>query len=112
MAFYIVFVMGSGQKDIMTDEYYKNKLNNQIDFTESDFWDFIDGYGIKTEYGDLRRWYRSATTICEFNGKYYACEWDQGLTENQENQWYGDQPYEVVPKDIVVTKVERIWERV
>jgi len=112
MVFYIVFVMGSGQKDIMIDKYYENKLNNKIDFTEEDFWVFIDEYSIETEYGDLRRWYRSATTICEFNGKYYACEWDEGLTENQERQWYGDQPYEVIPKDIVVTKVERVWKRV
>lgn len=96
---------------LIIDEYFQNKIDNKIDFTEEDFWDFIDEYSIETEYGDLRRWYRSATTICEFNGKYYACEWDQGLTEIQENQWYGDQPYEVIPKDIVITKTERIWER-
>lgn len=92
-----------------TDEYFQYKLDTQT-FDKEDFWEFIDAFGVETEYGEPRRWSRLATTYCEFNNKYYACEWDQGLTEMQESDWYGDQPYEVVPKEKTV--VIKVWEKV
>lgn len=92
-----------------SDEYFQYKLDTQT-FDKEDFWEFIDAFGVETEYGEPRRWSRLATTYCEFNNKYYACEWDQGLTEMQENDWYGNQPYEVIPGEKTV--IMRTWERV
>ena len=37
-------------------------------------------------------------------------EWDQGLTEMQEDEWFGEQPYEVIP--VEKTVIIKTWERV
>lgn len=44
--------------------------------------------------GDSSRWTQHMTTIFKMNDKLYALEWERGLTEYQENEFY-DQPYEV-----------------
>ena len=95
--------------DKFSDDYFQYKLDTKS-FDKEDFWEFIDAFKYETEYGEPRRWYRRAITYCKFNGKYYACEWDQGLTECQENEWYGEQPYEVIPGEKTV--IMRTWERV
>lgn len=92
-----------------TDEYFQYRLDTKS-FDKEDFWEFIDTFENTTEYDEKRRWSRLATTYCEFHGKFYACKWDQGLTEMQEDEWYGDQPYEVIPKEKTV--VIRTWEKV
>lgn len=92
-----------------SDDYFQYKLDTKS-FDKEDFWEFIDAFKYETEYGEKRRWSRSAITYCEFRGKFYVCEWDQGLTECQEDEWYGDQPYEVIPGEKTV--VIRTWERV
>ena len=44
--------------------------------------------------GENNRWTRSVTTIFKYKGKLYALDWEQGLTEYQDNEFYY-QPYEV-----------------
>lgn len=92
-----------------SDNYFQYKLDTKS-FDKEDFWEFIDAFKYATEYGENQRWSRWVTTYCKFNNKYYACEWDQGLTEFQEDEWYGEQPYEVISKEETV--VIRTWERV
>lgn len=92
-----------------SDNYFQYKLDTQT-FDTEDFWEFIDAFKYETEYGEKRRWSRWVITYCKFRDKFYACEWDQGLTECQEDNWYGDQPYEVVPKEKTV--IIRTWEKV
>lgn len=46
------------------------------------------------EYGDNRRWSRSVTSICELCGRYYQLNWEEGLTEYQDNE-FPCQPFEV-----------------
>lgn len=57
--------------------------------------------------GENRRWSRSVCSIVELGGKHYSITWEQGLTENQENEFW-NQPVEVekhqYPKTIVVTE--------
>lgn len=50
--------------------------------------------GIDDEYGENRRWSRWRKTIVDLCGRYFAIEWDEGLTEMQPDEFY-EQPYEV-----------------
>ncbi len=56
---------------------------------------------VETTYGEPRRWMRSAHTIVELFGRYWRIDWDQGLTELQENEFW-EQPVEVAPKKEIV----------
>lgn len=89
-----------------TDEYFQYKLNTQT-FDSEDLWEFIDAFKYETEYKEAHRWRRQVITYCKFHDKFYACKWEQDM---QEDEWYGDQPYEVVPKEKTV--IIRTWERV
>ncbi len=53
---------------------------------------------INDEYGENRRWSRWVRSIIDLNGRYFAIEWDQGLTEYQPDEFW-DQPYEVELKE-------------
>lgn len=60
--------------------------------------------------GEDRRWTRTMTTVIQAeDGNKYAIEWEQGLTENQENQYY-EQPKKVEltqrPITTIVTEIE------
>ena len=45
------------------------------------------------------------TTIFKVANRFFAIDWEQGLTECQEN-FYNEQPYEVEPHDKVITITE------
>lgn len=49
---------------------------------------------------ETNRWTQNMTTILEVAGKYYALDWENGLTEYQEPFFY-NQPYEVISRPIV-----------
>lgn len=49
---------------------------------------------------DEHRWTRSMLTIVDFDGKLYGIEWDRGLTEIQENEFY--------PSDSTIYEVDKI----
>lgn len=51
-------------------------------------------FGNDIEYGENRRWNRTVTTEVEYDGRFFIIDWEEGLTEYQENGFY-DQPYEV-----------------
>jgi len=59
------------------------------------------------EYGENRRWSRSVSSIIKLLDRYFYLNWEEGLTEMQENKFY-DQPYEVkkhtYEKTIIVTE--------
>lgn len=58
------------------------------------------------EEGSEGRWTRGMSTVFEVKGRFFIIDWERGLTECQENEFY-EQPYEVVgechEKTIVVT---------
>lgn len=62
-------------------EYYLNKLDNGEELTERECLDMAYEFDIENNYGDNRRWSRYVKTICKLNDRYFAIEWDQGLTE-------------------------------
>lgn len=82
------------------------KLESNIPLTESEINDFIWTFEeVYREEGEDRRWFRSILSVHKVNDKLFAVEWEQGLTENQENE-FRKQPYEVELKteEIVITK--------
>ena len=81
------------------DNYFQYLIDNNITFDREDICEFIDCYCYfvkRAEFCD--RWTRHITTICKLNERYYAVEWDAGLTEYGEN-YYDEQPYEVFPEE-------------
>ena len=59
--------------------------------------------------GKNRRWSRTNQVIFkDKDGKFYAVEWEEGLTEEQENEFYEQEAVEVRP----VEKVIITWEEV
>jgi hypothetical protein len=97
------------------EEHYEEIILNKIDsgekLNESELsslvWEFEE---IEREYGDNRRWSRSVTSIVKINNRYFCIEWENGLTENQPNEFY-DQPYEVEKKTYEKTIVVTEWIR-
>ena len=89
------------------DEIMCSKIDNKEDLTEKELRELVFGYAVETDYGDNRRWSRNANTIVKLCGRAFAINWEEGLTENQENEFY-NQPYEVeqrtYEKTIMVTE--------
>ena len=56
---------------------------------------------VETIYGDNDRWTRPVQTVFEVQGRLFALDWEEGLTENQENEFF-DQPYEVEKRTKVI----------
>lgn len=82
-----------------------NKIDNGIELSEKELKMLVWEYEIDASYGENRRWSRSVTTIVQLGDRYFAIEWEEGLTEMQENEFY-EQPYEVekTEKTVVVTE--------
>jgi hypothetical protein len=53
-----------------------------------------EGCVVYQEEGENRRWTRGVTSVIELNARFFCINWEEGLTEYQENSYY-DQPYEV-----------------
>lgn len=66
-----------------------------------------EGEEVNEIEGEDTRWTRCMTTVINLCGKNVAIDWQKGLTECQENEFY-DQPYFVEKKERVVTVVD--WE--
>lgn len=56
---------------------------------------------VSTEYGDDNRWTRDVCTIVKLFDRHYRIDWEEGLTESCEDQFW-DQPVEVAPKTEVI----------
>ena len=78
--------------------------NGSVDFTEDELGELVYEYSFITEYGDDRRWSKSAESIIKIEDKLFCIEWEKGLTENQEDGSYS-QPYEVEAHEKEVTTV-------
>jgi hypothetical protein len=64
----------------LNSEEYLNKIDSGELLTENELLDMAYYFSIADEYGENRRWSRFVTTICKLNDRYFAIEWDQGLT--------------------------------
>lgn len=76
----------------------------------------FDGYKhISNESEDSGRWSAYVTTVYQEAGKLWAFDWEEGLTENQEDEIhetpYGSglvEVYEVEPYQVSVTKFRKV----
>lgn len=84
-----------------------HEIDNYNSLSVSELRTLVYGYSILNEDGDYGRWTMSVHTIVHLKDRYFAIDWERGLTENQDDEfWY--QPVEVVPhtyeKTITVTE--------
>lgn len=99
-------------KRIIWQEEIINKLENNQHISEKDLKELVfDGYSVRTDYGENRRWSRTVEDIIMLtdrndNKYFYSLLWEEGLTEMQENEFYS-QPERVYPYEkITVDKQE------
>lgn len=84
------------------DEIMVKKIDNGESLSENELSEICE-YSIQRDYGENRRWQRSVYDILEIKGRYFALEWEEGLTEYQEDSFM-KQPYEVFPHKTVTIK--------
>ena len=83
----------------------ENKIISGKELTEDELkrcsWGEVGKY-IEEKEGESGRWTKTISTIFELNGQLYCIDWEQGLTECQENE-YWEQPYKVRREEKEVT---------
>lgn len=88
------------------------KLERGIALTEDELEDFVFyGNEVYRDEGDLGRWSRHVSSvIADDNGQLWCVEWEEGLTEMQDNGFY-DQPYKAhldkKPVTVIQTTIVR-----
>ena len=99
----------------MTDEEYNNwiigKIDNNEDFTDDELGDLIFCTNeVHREEGEDRRWSKTVDYIFKVGERYFHIEYEQGLTECQENEY--NQPVEVTVKseEKVIKKTIFTWK--
>jgi len=94
------------------NEYEKDmleKIDSKVKFSEKDLSYLVSEFNvIKNTYGDNRRWSRSVTSIIEIGERFFKVDWEEGLTECQENEFYY-QPKEVEKKTYKKTIIVTEW---
>lgn len=92
------------------DEYEEallQKIDNREKLKRSEITEVLE-HEIESSYGDNRRWSRSVTTISKIGDRYFSTNWEEGLTEYQENEYY-EQPVEVKKKTYEKTITVTEW---
>ena len=92
-----------------TEEYFIFLLENEIPFDKEDFCEMIDRFEFQRVVGELCRWTRIIHSICKIKNKYYDINWEQGLTEHQEDLYDDSAIIEVKFIDTERTIIERLW---
>ena len=77
----------------MDEQEIIDKIKNKEKFTEREIrnllWDFEQ---VWQEEGENRRWTRSVSTVVKVGEYFIMINWEEGLTECQENEFW-KQPY-------------------
>jgi hypothetical protein len=82
-------------------------------FTEKEVKNLIWDCEVDRIEGENRRWSRRVTSIVEADdGKFYKINWEQGLTENQENDYNAGEYPEVEKKTYEKTITVSEWVKV
>ena len=104
------------KKIIKGKEYYEKnfekimikKIEKKEELTEREIKKLIFEYQETSDYGENRRWTRTVKTLVNLKGRYFVVEWEEALTESQENEFW-EQPYEVEKKICEKTIVVEEW---
>lgn len=88
------------------------KLRNKEEFSESKIkeilWDFEQ---VWEEEGDDHRWSRDISTVVKIGECFVRIDWQKGLTECQENEFW-TQPYFVKQNKYTKTIEVEEWEKI
>lgn len=89
----------------MTKKEYLKKILNGEKLNKKELSDLVWEHEVDYENGECGRWTQSVKSIVDLCGRYFAIDWERGLTEMQEHEFY-NQPYEVkkIEKMVKVTK--------
>lgn len=91
------------EKKRQEKEYYENnfeeimydKITKGIPLSESELRDIVyECEEVSKVYGDKLRWVHCVTSVVLIKGKKFGIQWNEGLTEMQEDEFY-NQPYEI-----------------
>lgn len=91
------------QRKIEAEKYYQEhfdeimvqKIESHEDLTEKEIRTLVfECNEVERCEGENRRWSRTVSSIIELCGRFFKVIWEQGLTENQDDQFL-EQPYEV-----------------
>ncbi len=90
----------------MTNEEFLQRYDSgNPDFTEDEIrgmaYEEIGNY-VDEVGGGCDRWTQAVQTIFDVDGRLFAVSWYRGLTENQENDFYDAEVYEVERKEKVI----------
>ena len=72
------------------------KLDNKKNLTDSELSILVYNYSVHEENKDWGRWTMGMYTVSKLKDRYFAINWEQGLTESQDDYFY-EQPVEVMP---------------
>lgn len=92
------------------EEIMLTKLEKGEHLTEDELRELVEEYEWEElEDGDRLRWTQVKHTIVKLGDKFFKIDWQQGLTENQPNEFM-DQPYEVELHEYEKTITVREWK--
>lgn len=102
----------------MTPEEFLKRMDNGEHFSEEELesiiWEGIDDTNSPIDFyeedkieGDSGRWQKLITKVFCFGDRFFAIDYEQGLTEYQENS-YEYQPYEVTKKEVMILQTKWI----
>lgn len=78
-------------------------------FTAEELEEMIYSGDEERKYFDNRRWSRTVESIVEVDNKFYRVNWEEGLTESQENEFYDGEYPEVKKHEGVNAKRFTKW---
>lgn len=81
----------------MTDfeKWFLEKFDSGEEFDEEELQELLwELERVDTFYGENRRWSRTVTCYFKVGDRYFALDWEEGLTESQPNEFW-EQPIEV-----------------
>ena len=91
-----------------TDRRILEKLDRHENLTTKELKYLAYECEIDTIEGEDGRWTKSVTTIAELGGRTFSIDWERGLTEMQENEFF-DQPIEVFKHEHEETVTVTDW---
>lgn len=93
------------------DEIMLAKMDAKEKLTEKEISELVFEYEIETYTGENRRWTRSNKTIIQLKERFFSIDWEEGLTEMQESEFY-NQPIEVVKTEVTKTITVTEWSAI
>ena len=90
---------------------FLSKFDSGYGFSEEDIGDITTEIFevVDSKEIDQNRWSNTVQSILFIGERYFLVKWESGLTEFQED-YFPNQPIEVVKKQIQVTKTEIHWQ--